>query len=238
MTLYESVLKSMRKNIEDGVWPRGEMIPREVDLCEQYGVSRSTIRMAMIRLVNEGLMTRVKGVGTFVTTGEHMKSTTLFMTSFARELEMQGKHVCTELLTFCTIPAVPEANAALKLPQDARLLKLVRLRYPQEEFDKGPIVLTTSYFDAKYHAGFQNCDWEKESMYHILESLGIVRRSFTKVISAQQLTERECRMMGVSAQCLAISVSSLALDQNGHELEYTVSLYPIEKNRFEIRVDA
>lgn len=238
MPLYETVLESMRKNVEDGVWARGEMIPREVDLCAQYNVSRSTIRMAMMRMVSEGLVTRVKGVGTFVTAGEHMESTTLFMTSFARELEMQGKHVCTELLTFCTIPGLSEANEALKLAPDTRLLKLTRLRYAQGEFDNGPIVLTTSYFDAKYHANFQNCDWEKNSMYNILKANGLARKSFTKTISAQQLTDRECRMMGVSLHSLAIRVASVALDQHQQELEYTISLYPIEKNRFEIKVDA
>lgn len=238
MPLYESVLESIRKNIEDGTWPRGERIPREVDLCAQYGVSRSTIRMAMMRLVNEGLMTRVKGVGTFVATGEHIKSTTFFMTSFAKKLEMQGKQVCTELLTFCTVPAVPEVNAALKLPPETRLLKIARLRYAQGEFDRGPIVLTTTYFDAKYLENFQNYDWEKESMYRILESNGLVRTSFSKTISAQQLTERECRMMGVSPNSLAIRIVSIALDQSQRELEYTLSLYPVEKNQFEIKVDA
>ena len=49
--LYESVLSSMRDKISSRDWVAGDLIPREVDLCKQYGVSRSTIRMAMSRLV-------------------------------------------------------------------------------------------------------------------------------------------------------------------------------------------
>ena len=51
--LYESVLSSMRDKISSRDWVAGDLIPREVDLCKQYGVSRSTIRMAMSRLVEE-----------------------------------------------------------------------------------------------------------------------------------------------------------------------------------------
>ncbi len=237
MLLYKSVLKTMHKNIETGVWPRGKIIPREVDLCSQFNVSRSTMRTAMMHLVNEGLVTRVKGVGTFVAMEEHIKSTTLFMTSFAKELEMKGKQVYTELLTLCIVPPIPEVNEALKLDPSTRLLKLIRLRYAKNEFEIGPIVLTTSYFNASYHASFQNYNWERDSMYHILKDNGLERKSYTKTISAQQLTERQCRMMGVSLQSLAIRVTSLAYDQSQKELEYTISLYPLEKNTFEIKVD-
>lgn len=236
MLLYESVLNSMRKNIEDGTWPRGEIIPREIDLCDHYGVSRTTIRTAMMYLVNEGLVVRVKGVGTFVKTEEHLKSTTIFMSSFTKELEMQGKSVCTELLTYCIVSDVPEVNTALKLHPESRLLKISRLRYAQGEFEQGPIVLTTSFFDAKHHSDFQEFNLEKDSLYNVLKANGLTRTSITKKISAQQLTERECRMMGVNSQSLAIQVVSIALDQDQRELEYTISLYPVEKNKFEIKV--
>ena len=67
MPLYDKVLKSMQDKIRSGEWAAGEMIPREIDLCAMYDVSRSTIRMAMSRLVDAGALTRVKGMGTYVT---------------------------------------------------------------------------------------------------------------------------------------------------------------------------
>ena len=67
MPRYDKVLKSMQDKIRSGEWAAGEMIPREIDLCAMYDVSRSTIRMAMSRLVDAGALTRVKGMGTYVT---------------------------------------------------------------------------------------------------------------------------------------------------------------------------
>ena len=55
---YESVLSSMRDKISSRDWVAGDLIPREVDLCKQYGVSRSTIRMAMSRLGGGGAALR------------------------------------------------------------------------------------------------------------------------------------------------------------------------------------
>ena len=135
--LYESVLSSMRDKISSRDWVAGDLIPREVDLCKQYGVSRSTIRMAMSRLVEEGLLTRVKGVGTYVSSEVHLQDTTLFINSFAQDLEKRGLIPCTELLSFRTVPAIPEINEKLALAPDARLLQMTRLRYPKDAFATG-----------------------------------------------------------------------------------------------------
>lgn len=236
MTLYESVLSSMQEKVRSGEWAQGNLIPREMDLCTQYGVSRSTIRMAMSRMVSDGLLTRVKGVGTYVTHAEYLQATTLFLSSFARDLESRGINVCTELLSFCMVPAVPHVNQKLDLPSDARLLRITRLRYPQDAFDKGPLVLTTSYFPAALQEKLQNYDLEKTPLYRALQDNGYERRTSDKYLSAQVLTARECHLMGVEPGALAISISSTAWDQHSHPLEYTSSLYPISKNVFELRV--
>ena len=57
---------------------------------------------------------------------------------------------CTELLSFRTVPAIPEINEKLALAPDARLLQMTRLRYPKDAFATGPLVLTTSHFRADF----------------------------------------------------------------------------------------
>lgn len=236
MPLYETVLESMREKVSSGEWARGEIIPREVDLCEQYGVSRSTIRMAMARMVNDGMLTRVKGVGTYVANTERLQTTTLFLSSFARDLESRGIAVCTELLSFCTVPAIPHINSKLMLASDAHLLRITRLRYQDKAFDKGPLVLTTSYFPAKMQDFLQNVDLEHTPLYRALKDHGYERKFFEKHLSAQTLSDRDCHLMGVSPGSLAISITSTTLDQHQKELEYTISLYPIAKNEFELKI--
>lgn len=64
---YSEIEEYIMDKIHTGEWPVGYMIPKEVELCEQFGVSRSTVRTAMLRLVQEGHLKRVKRKGTFVT---------------------------------------------------------------------------------------------------------------------------------------------------------------------------
>lgn len=236
MPLYEKVLKSMQDKIRTGEWHAGEMIPREVDLCTMYDVSRSTIRMAMARLVDAGALTRVKGMGTYVTGKQKLESSTLFITSFAQELESRGMETCTELLTFCTVPAQKEINEALHLPAGERLLKITRLRYAREHFEKGPLVFTTSYFAAPFFDMMQDADLEKTPLYQVLLERGFTRRTFEKNLTARALSDRESHMVGVATGALAIEISSVSWDQNNRPLEYSCSLYPIDKNEFALKI--
>ena len=234
MPLYESILAAMRAKITSGEWPRDSMIPREIDLCQQYGVSRSTIRMAMARLVDEKLLTRVKGVGTFVNGGTHLQSTTLFITSFTRELRARGMRPRTELLSFYSVGPDAKINRKLQLPADARLVRITRLRYAKDCFEKGPIVLTTSYFSGDLMPYFQEFDLETTPFETILHQAGRERTSFDKHLTAQILCDRDCHLLGVPSGALAICITSVASAQDGTPLEYTESLYPQDKNEFEL----
>ncbi|MCC6007801.1 MAG: GntR family transcriptional regulator [Rhodobacteraceae bacterium] len=64
-SLQEQVLNSLLQRI-GSEFGHGALLPGEVALCQQYGVSRITIRAALARLVEKGLLIRKQGVGTFV----------------------------------------------------------------------------------------------------------------------------------------------------------------------------
>ena len=64
--LYRQVADVLRERIERGVFRPGERIPTEYDLCDEFGVSRISIRHALSELVLEGLLQRRQGSGTYV----------------------------------------------------------------------------------------------------------------------------------------------------------------------------
>lgn len=66
-TLWEQVAADLRAEIESGELPAGSKLPSEPDLAELYGVARVTVRTAVSRLRDEGLLKRTTGRGTFVT---------------------------------------------------------------------------------------------------------------------------------------------------------------------------
>lgn len=64
--LYRQVEEHLTRQIHDGTFPPGSLLPSDGHLCAQYGVSRVTIRHALDNLVRNNLVRRQQGVGTFV----------------------------------------------------------------------------------------------------------------------------------------------------------------------------
>ena len=64
--LYSQVENNLRQQIISGELGVGEKIPTELELCERYSVSRITVRRAVQNLVDEGLIYRLRGKGSFV----------------------------------------------------------------------------------------------------------------------------------------------------------------------------
>ncbi len=59
-------MESLKKAIEDKVYRAGDLFPAEIGLAAQYGVSRGTMRKAIKVLVDDGILTRIPGKGTFI----------------------------------------------------------------------------------------------------------------------------------------------------------------------------
>lgn len=66
LPLYYQIKKRIEQKVNSGQWKVGEVIPSEEELCRTYRVSRGTVRQAVSELVNEGLLVRRQGSGTYV----------------------------------------------------------------------------------------------------------------------------------------------------------------------------
>jgi len=64
--IYQQIAAVIRERIRDGTYPPQRAIPSEPDMCEEFGVSRNTVRAAIHVLNEEGLTRTVRGKGTYV----------------------------------------------------------------------------------------------------------------------------------------------------------------------------
>ena len=96
---YFQLSELLEDEISSGRWESGQRIPSEPDLCDHYGVSRTTVRQALARLEQEGLVARSKGRGTFVL-GQRPRSWLIQTTEgfFHEEFLRTGHRVTSKVL--------------------------------------------------------------------------------------------------------------------------------------------
>ncbi len=99
--VYVQIRESLRAEITGGLLKRGEQLPSENELASKYNVSRMTIRESIEDLVDEGLLYRRHGVGTFVAY-PHLQRDHTRLTSFFDKAENEGIRVQVTLLNLRT----------------------------------------------------------------------------------------------------------------------------------------
>jgi len=66
LPLYHNIKSVIKKRILEGAYPLGGKIPNEHEISKEFGVHRLTVRHALILLVREGYLQRIRRRGTFV----------------------------------------------------------------------------------------------------------------------------------------------------------------------------
>lgn len=122
---YLTVRDHLRGLIADGL-AVGESIPSERELCDQFGVSRMTVRQAVDALVVEGLLERVQGRGTFV--ARPKVDLQLRLVSFPEEMRRRGMEPSLRVLAAERTTAPAHVADALDLGPGTEVHYLRRLR--------------------------------------------------------------------------------------------------------------
>lgn len=160
--LHAQVEKLLRQYVETQNGQNGKMFPKEVDLANELGVARNTVRQAISKLVQDGLLIRKKGVGTIM--AEKKIYTRLdHWFSFTKEMEQKGLHVVNHVLDTETVKADEEIAAIFNVKRNTQLLELTRLRGTREH----PYLLSISWFHPRLKMS-QKEDFKKP-LYKLLE---------------------------------------------------------------------
>ena len=116
MTLRDRIADSLRDEIAAGAWAPGDRLPSEAALAARFGVHRHTLRAALARLSEEGLLRARRGAGTFVA-ARPVAYTLGRRTSYSQNLA--GRMPARRVLSLLTRAATETEAAALALPAGA-----------------------------------------------------------------------------------------------------------------------
>lgn len=188
---YYQLAKEIEEKIDNGEWKKGEKITSERELCEQYKVSRITVRNAINELEKKGKLEKIQGKGTFVL-GKNIVQNLGNVYSFSKEMEKQGKITSTRLLVQKLIKADYKIASQLNIDEGSEVVYLERLRIA----DDLPIMLEKTYFDFSKYPFMLTIDLKTKSLYKSLENdFGIIINKAVERFKACSLTTEECNAL-------------------------------------------
>lgn len=226
--LWHQAETALRELIERGEWASGSQIPNEDRLCELLGISRITVRHALRKLEEAGLLRREHGRGTFV------RSATVVagvrgLTSFTDEMRTLALAPGTRLLRASRVGATEEMADALEIAVGDPVVQLRRLRLGNGL----PIGIQTTHLPEARVPGLYSDAASVQSLYAWLkENCGIVPVKANEVYRVGRVAEADAELIQLAAGTPAFEVERIAYDARG-PFEYTLST--MRADRYEIR---
>lgn len=219
--LYIQLKESLLMEISAGRYPPHQRLPSERDLCTTYRVSRMTVRQALLDLVRDGAIYTRAGKGTFVA-GPKIDQQLRAVTSFSQEVRERGGRPTSRVLHAEVIAATPEVAAALRLPPDAPVILLARVRLVNDE----PLALETAYLPAARFPRLLQYDFAAASLYDVLErEYGLTLIQAEQTIEAALASPHECDVLQLHAPAPVLKMRRITQATDGALIEYVLSVY-------------
>jgi GntR family transcriptional regulator len=170
----------------------GDTIPSERLLCEQFGVSRMTVRQAVDALVVEGLLDREQGRGTFVAPTK--VDLEVRLASFGEEMQRRGMEPSSKVLAAEVVAATPDIADALDILPGERVFSLHRVRFADGE----PMAIEQSWLSCELVPGLFDGPLP-DSIYGELRRRGLEPDWGEDTVSATEVDAQDAELLGVPA---------------------------------------
>ena len=223
--VYYQLKEDILKKIREGVWKVGQCIDSERELSENYGVSRMTIRQALGELVQEGILVREKGKGTFVCEPKVKQKD---MMSFSEIIKRTGRTLETKVVEFNKIPTPEDLTDTFSFEE---VYKINRNRIVDGECIANEIV----YIPSDY-CGFINEEKLKGSLYNILEEFGYSVEYSESSIKAVIMDETNKKIFGVEEQVPLLQINGKSINSDGKVLFVEEATYRSDKYILEVNI--
>jgi GntR family transcriptional regulator len=228
--LHRQIEQSLRTVIRKPAYRNGKLLPDEVTLSRQMGVSRNTLRAAIERLVRDGLLERTRRVGTRVVRCEPLKTSISAWHSFTEEMRRAGIAVANLRLTAAMRPAPLPVAQALNIPLGEPALCLQRVR----GWGRVPAVFAESWLHPRL--GIATSEDFGRPLYETIERVARAKPAFSREeITAVPASKALARSLAVRAGSPLLLRRRTILDSRRRSIEYNLNYY--RPDRYTLTLD-
>jgi len=217
-----------------GRYETGEKLPSEIELAHMCGVNRNTLRQALGELSAEGMLKKVKGLGTFVTASEPvaLKHKLNRISSFAQELHQAGINENTHLIKKGLETPKKHVAQSLALNPGSQVIAIRRLRTG----DELPLIYEETYLPMDLFDGILEMTLTG-SMYEIFtQSFNVALARCEQTIRAVNLNKNVAALLGLKAKVAALYMESVTYNDRNIPVEVLCCYFRGDKYAFEVEL--
>jgi GntR family transcriptional regulator len=224
--LYQQLYVLLRQKIDGGEFKDGIAIPTEKDLVKAYDVSRVTTRKAMQLLVDDNLVVRIPGKGTFVQTGR-IEENLISLQGFAELMVTRYPDQVMEVHSFEVIPAPNDISKALQIQEDSHLIRIKR----RHVVSTHPLALAIIYLPFDLGKSLTVDEVSNTPIYTLLtQKEGVTIEHANQRISAVRANGEIADLLEVPRGSPVLLVKRITYSEEDRPLEYIELYYPGEQH--------
>lgn len=229
--LYDQLVDLLKEQIENNLQPH-DMLPSERELSEKYGLSRTTVRLAMQELEKMGYIYRQHGKGTFVSSINQETTNLTGGYSFTDQMKLLNKIPQTKILEFRVVEANKFFAEHLNLSLGEKIIKIKRLR----SADGMPMMVERSYLPYKKFINLKKEELEKKPLYDIFaenysETIKIADEEFYASI----VSDNDAKHLGVPFSAPSLNLVRTTYNIRNEVIEFTLSVARADQFRYKVR---
>jgi len=222
--LYYQLKEEIKKKILNGTYKENDLIPSEREIGEQFNLSSTTVRRALNDLVQEKLLERKAGKGTFVRMSK-VKRDLRKVLGFTANMQEIGLSPSTKVLSKKIVSANAFARQRLGLEKGATVVKINRLRLANDV----PMMLETRYIRTDLCPGIEKQDLSS-SLWKVFENIyGHKPSRHTQNVTIAKFSGSQAGLFGLEAGALAFLINGVTFVKDGLPIECEESLYRSDK---------
>ena len=232
--LYYQLMTLIKEYIISGVLKENDLLPSESELCEQFSISRTTARQAFTALEKEGLVTRLRGKGTFVSKPKLRRSLNSLY-SFSGQMNQLGLLADSEILSFEITELTPDLFKQFKFKkgEESQVYKIVRRRSANGE----PLMMETVFIPVKFFPGLNKDMLQNVSLYKTIEEkAGIKPFKAIETYDAATIDKTQAKLLHCTPGTCAFFVTRVSQEESGRIFELALLLVRGDRCRYEIEL--
>lgn len=225
LPLHVQLKTNIASQIAQGILKPGQQLPSERQLCEQFHISRTTVRRALAKLEKEHLVMTIPARGTFVSSPRVRLSVRVSLSGFSEDVRRAGLIPSSVLLHAGILHTPPPApvQTALRIAPDEEVVQIERLRLVNDT----PLAVHRAYLPHRLCPGILAYELGGEqSLFHLLrERYGLSIAYAEERVFASLATEKEAKLLQLPTPAAVLRGERTNFLLSGEAVEFSLSAY-------------